>query len=237
MNWRLFSSRLFAFTSAALIAAAPTACLASITAWPFLNDGSDVISPTNPPATLPNPTDDPLDFAFLDNSGPPANNPSASTVAGWAGVASLVELYKQDAGEAEANLPFKDSYSFTYHPETSPGDDESGGLLKYDGAPDVIMAAASLFLLVKDGPHNPTNYLFNISSWDRMSTIELLGFWEGRNGGISHVTIYGINDDSREPPDDVVVEGVPEPATLAVWSALCLCGSTVAWRKRRCTIG
>lgn len=62
----------------------------------------------------------------------------------------------------------------------------------------------SCFLIVKDGEHEPAQYLFDISSWDGEMDIDLTDFWPYK-GAISHVAIWG-----REGK-------VPEPSIIALF--------------------
>jgi len=196
----------------------PAISWASITPLPFANDGSDMLSPS-------------IAATYVHTRNNMPANPSASTIAGWVGQSSLVELYKQDFGQAEANLPFKDSYSLTYYPAVPASDGPSAGVLKYDGAPDPIMASTKLYLFIKDGNQAPSDYLYDISNWNRMADINFSGYWQGVNGAISHITIYGINKTSTTPPpDDVVVDATPEAASVLIWCGL---AGAVAFSARK----
>jgi hypothetical protein len=69
--------------------------------------------------------------------------------------------------------------------ENEPGGDLSAFNITQD------LAHTPAFLLVKDGAHLPSWYLFNLTllGWNGTDTIELSGFWPGP-GAISHVSLY-----------------------------------------------
>ncbi len=68
-----------------------------------------------------------------------------------------------------------------------------------NGTPHILPIA---YLLVKDGKATPAWYLFKLNNWDGQDSIELLNFWPGPGGAISHVSLYGKST------------SVPEPTTL-----------------------
>lgn len=127
-----------------------------------------------------------------DNSQPDAT--SLSTLTGIP-AADLNELYKAEVGGSDGPL-----YTTTFrNTATEPEDaeikwDESGKIDCSDGC----------ILVVKDGNHSPAVYVFDISSWNGMDTINLTGFWAGK-GAISNVSIWGGGGTT-----------VPEPGTLAL---------------------
>jgi hypothetical protein len=111
---------------------------------------------------------------------------------------SNYELYKQDVGQPEANLPLKDSYETTF--SNTPTDPEDA-LIKYTGG-NIVGPVA--WLLVKDGSATPAWYLFDLTrspdpqSWNGIEDLKLDGFWEGK-GAISHVALYGSSQPVPEP--------------------------------------
>jgi hypothetical protein len=106
----------------------------------------------------------------------------------------LDELYKQNVGEGGDSGSLAGSYETTFLNDPT---DPSGALIEYVSGP----IAEDAFLLVKDGNQTPAWYLFDLSGWDGMETLELSGFWPDQ-GAISHVTLYGGTTT------------VPEPGTL-----------------------
>lgn len=100
------------------------------------------------------------------------------------GVPDLYEAYKQDAPSSESSAhPFAGSYTTTFNSGLT------GGTIAWD-SPAPFISSPDVFLLVKDGNHNPTWYLFDLGGiWDGKETINLSGFWPGP-GAISNVVIY-----------------------------------------------
>jgi hypothetical protein len=69
------------------------------------------------------------------------------------------------------------------------------------------ISVSPIYLLVKDGNHDPIWYIYNLSvsldgqsPWNGTDDIELSGFWPN-GGSISHISMYGPTS-------------VPEPTTL-----------------------
>lgn len=118
-------------------------------------------------------------------SGSVPNNLHASDVESITGDTGLTELYKDNVGGVEEGLAnFMASYDTTYY--NTPLDPMDADITWVGGD---VMADAS-WLVVKDGNQEPIWYIFDISSWDGMETIELRNFWPNQ-GAISHVAIYG----------------------------------------------
>jgi hypothetical protein len=113
------------------------------------------------------------------------------------------ELYKDNVGGSESGT-FASSYSTEYF--NTPTDPEDA-TIKY-GSGDSITCTQTdrCYLVVKDGNNDPIWYIFDISTWDGTSAIEMTDFWPS-NGAISHVAIYGGSGGTYE---------VPEPGTLGL---------------------
>ena len=141
---------------------------------------------------------------------------------------NLTQLYKATPGQADEGL-FGPSYVTTFN------GDISGGLVDYIGGP--VINTSQIYLLVKDGNEDPSQYIFRISSftitggpWDGTEDINLSGFWP-QQGSISHISIYGGGPPLTPDPQDIEPPAVPEPMSLAIWGTLSLAGM-VYNRKR-----
>ena len=89
-----------------------------------------------------------------------------------------------DGGEEGA---FEDSYTTDYDPDTNP----TGATITYVGDGDHYISGE--YLLVQDGNQTPAWYLFDLTqtSWTGTEAITLDGFWEGTQGSISNIRIFG----------------------------------------------
>jgi hypothetical protein len=103
-----------------------------------------------------------------------------------------VLAYKQNFGGSEEG-PFASSYTTTFSNSTS---DPSNATIDYIGGS--FISNPEKYLLVKDGNHTPTGYLYNISLWDGMEDLVLENFWP-QGGAISHVSI--LTRGSAQVPD------------------------------------
>jgi hypothetical protein len=104
------------------------------------------------------------------------------------------ELYKDNVGGVEEG-DLTDSYTTTYT-----GDPDAFEIV-YNGGNFVGPTA---YLLVKDGSNDPAWYLFDLTAlgWNGTDTIEGSGFWQApAKGGISHVTLYGVDTPEELVPD------------------------------------
>ncbi|MFT6840000.1 MAG: hypothetical protein ACJAWK_000760 [Candidatus Azotimanducaceae bacterium] len=127
------------------------------------------------------------------DSGNENNMPSIlAAISVWVGTDT--EAYKDDEGGSESGVA-QGWYSTTYN------SDLSGAEIVWAGVSGSYISGAS-YLLVKDGKRKPAWYLFDISNWDGMETISLLGFWP-KKGSISHVSIL-----NAEGCDDLPARGL-----------------------------
>ena len=123
-----------------------------------------------------------------------------AAIAVWPGVDLSMLLYKSNVGGGEEG-PLAGSYRTTYSNTQS---DPSNALIEYTGGPSI--GGDEIWLLIKDGKHDPAWYLFDLDEldWDGISDLILSNFWPG-NGAISNVSLYGTP--------------VSEPATMLLLGA------------------
>jgi len=144
----------------------------------------------------------------------------------------IIELYKATPGSGDEGL-FATSYTTTFN------GDVSGGLIDYISG--LSIQSQSIFLLIKDGNEDPSQYIFRISSatipggpWDGTEDINMSGFWPAQ-GSISHISIYGGGTrPPGDPPGDDPGGPVPEPMSLAIWGAFGIAG--LVYRRRLSTV-
>lgn len=124
-------------------------------------------------------------------SGSLPKNPDANDVEDITGTsAELTLAYKKDVGGSEEGMG--GSYESSFDPANDPED----ATIRYTGGS--IITGTPIYLLVKDGDHDPRWYVFDISGWNGTETITLDGFWPN-GGAISHVSIY--NPGGTSVPD------------------------------------
>lgn len=154
--------------------------------------------------------------AFLINTGTDgitpdsnnASNPESNLLAVYGG--SI--LYKSNVGgggsSVEEAKAFKDSYATVYN------GDLSGATISQGGG-SAISGYSPLYLLVKDGNHNPYWYFFNLTTagWNGTASLNLSGFWPGQ-GSISHVTLMGKLGPGTNSVTSPVPDGGSTLATL-----------------------
>jgi len=160
------------------------------------------------PATLADCTADPTCWyrAGANNAQPTADE--IETLVGT--TTDLSDLYKAEVGTpvTEAGT-FAGSYDTTF---SNTATDPQDAAISYVGAPS--FDSVELYLSVKDGNSTPSLYIFDVSSWDRTSTIDLVGFWPS-NGAISNIAFWGGTDTLPPTPPTPPVP-TPGPATLGL---------------------
>lgn len=115
---------------------------------------------------------------------------------GLYGSATWVDLYKRNVDDNFDTGSYASSYETEFFNEP---DDPAEATITYINGP--YITGYTPYLIVKDGNQIPAWYLFNLSSWNGMETINLESFWPDQ-GAISHIQILGKTT------------SVPEPMTL-----------------------
>ena len=132
--------------------------------------------------------------------------------------------YKGDAGGGESGS-LVDSYSYTIE-GTDPDDGFDSFTITFDGQPAAV--CPTCILIVKDGNHTPSQYLFNLANWNGTETISGSGFWANGGGAISNVALWqGLDGGGSGTGNEV-------PIPAAAWlfgSALVGLGSIARKRK------
>ena len=102
--------------------------------------------------------------------------------------------YKQNVGGSEEG-PFASSYSTSFANSSSQPEDAT---ITYGSG--TVISNSEKYLLVKDGNHDPTGYLFDLAAlkWNGMETLFITDFWPA-GGSISHVSI--LTTGSAQVPD------------------------------------
>lgn len=128
------------------------------------------------------------------------SNSLVATPSSITGISGLTNAYSNFV--AFETGPFSSSYGTTYNLIGSTFN------LTYGGSGPSI-ACPTCVLVVRGGVQNPSQYLFNIGSWNGTEVISGSGFWPG--AGLPRITSVGIFQ-----ADPV---GVPEPASLLLLGA------------------
>ena len=128
------------------------------------------------------------------------SNCNAECVSGLLGI-TVTEVYKMNVDDATDTGSFAGSYTTTFQNTAT---DPSGFEITYDGGSSI--SCPSCYLLVKDGRHEPYQYLFDISTWNGTDTITGTNFWPN-GGAISHVAIYQTPGGSVPEPTSMLLLG------------------------------
>lgn len=109
-------------------------------------------------------------------------------------------LYYNDWKDPEDG-PFANSYDINVEYV----DGVNNAVISFENTPAI---ANPDFLLIKDGKSDIAWYLYDISGWDGMANIFIEGFWPGKSGAFSHMTIYGGGDGFETPePGSLILLG------------------------------
>ena len=158
----------------------------------------------------------PLDASFQGFTDPPTNGDMFDDANAVCGNCLTDEVFNSDGDSGILG----GSYTYSQF-------DEHNGTLSYDGGSTFTGG----FLFVKDGQANPNWLVFDLTAlgWDGVTDLVLQdlfiadGIPEGdKDGGISHVTLYGGSSPTS----------VPEPATLSMLG-LGLFGLSIAGRRAK----
>ncbi len=155
---------------------------------------------------------------------PSTNEPQVFIDSGLvASTTGFILYYKSDQGGSDSGT-FAASYDTTY--DNTPTDPQDALIRWIQGTSTI--SCPSCYLAIKDGNAIPTYYTYDLGSWDGMEDISLTDFWP-QQGAISHVAIWGIEDDTPPPPPPPPPTGIPEPGPLALLGL----GLTGLWAIRR----
>ena len=159
-----------------------------------------------------NPTFTPNYYEFSQNSAMNAADVKAIAVSnfGFSSTGTLALAYKQDVGGGELGNA-QEYYISSFDAPLNSGDGTSAGSITWNGPLNAIVCP-SCYLVVKDGNNSPKQFVFDISGWNGMETINLSGFWANTNGSISHVAIFN----NQAPGGGGSVAAIPEPETYAM---------------------
>jgi len=119
--------------------------------------------------------------------------------------------YKANVGSGEEG-PFAPYYATAFSNTSS---DPSDAAIRWNGP--AFIDCGTCIAIVKDGPHNPGRYAFDLSNWNGQETLIFTNFWPN-NGAISHIAIFrGEGRDYEVPePDLLALLGIGLAALAAV---------------------
>jgi len=141
-------------------------------------------------------------------TGDATANPDAATIAGLMGTTTVLDLlYKANQGGSDEGI-FTGSYNTIFsNSSTDPENADISWIVGTDFIDSCGSFDSECYLSVKDGNHNPSLYVYDITGfWNGQDVIDLNAFWPNQ-GAISNVAIWGVDNGTS----------VPEPGTLALF--------------------
>ncbi|HEY3476160.1 MAG TPA: hypothetical protein VGK56_16215 [Anaerolineales bacterium] len=127
----------------------------------------------------------PLNFDWTTTTTSNLNSAGIGTVTGFTG---LSLLYKSDFGGGEDGS-LASSHNTTF---SSPGGvDDGPSAFTVSYVSGAFASCPTCILVVKDGNHNPAQYLYNLGNWNGTEQINGSGFWLNGGGAISNVAVWG----------------------------------------------
>ena len=134
-------------------------------------------------------------------------------ISSWVG--GLDILYKAvPGGSPDEEGSFIGSYSTEYGIPLP----NASATITYDGAPDAYINTNPVYVLIKGGNVNLPLlewYLFDISGWSGMETIQLSNFYGGNQGKMAYIAIYG--GESTNVPDGGATAVLLGASLLGLW--------------------
>jgi hypothetical protein len=124
------------------------------------------------------------------------NNLNSTHIGTITGFTGLTLLYKSEFGGGEDGS-LQSSYNTTF---SSPGGvDDGPSAFTVSYVSGSFASCPTCIFVVKDGNHNPAQYLFNLGNWNGQEQINGSGFWLNGGGAISNVAVWGTGSSVPVP--------------------------------------
>jgi hypothetical protein len=135
----------------------------------------------------------PANFDWTTTINSNLNSTQIGTITGFTG---LSLLYKSEFGGGEDGS-LQSSYNTTF---SSPGGmDDGPSAFTVSYVSGSFASCPTCIFVVKDGNHNPAQYLFNLGNWNGQEQINGSGFWLNGGGAISNVAVWGTGSSVPVP--------------------------------------